>query len=198
MVYFWKLRLQSYYFPNMLPVYREMCLRIRLSLYLCKKSLFMIQRKQTLFLILAAIALLALYFFPVASFWSEQAYYKFFIYKLELQGPLEADIFRKNLVMPLGIFNGIIILVIFISIFLFKKRRQQMRLVKLSILMNVILVGLIFFVYASLIGKTLNTSADYSGDVGIYLPLICLIMLILANRGILNDEKLVRSVDRLR
>ena len=134
----------------------------------------------------------------MASFWSEQAYYKFFIYKLELQGPLEADIFRKNLVMPLGIFNGIIILVIFISIFLFKKRRQQMRLVKLSILMNVILVGLIFFVYASLIGKTLNTSADYSGDVGIYLPLICLIMLILANRGILNDEKLVRSVDRLR
>ncbi|MDY0343917.1 MAG: DUF4293 domain-containing protein [Lentimicrobium sp.] len=158
----------------------------------------MIQRKQTLFLIVAAIALVALYFFPVASFWSELAYYKFFIYKLELQGPMEANLFQKGLVMPLGIFNGIIVLVILISIFLFKKRRQQMRLVKLSILMNVILVGLIFFVYASLIGKTLNTSADYSGDAGIYFPLICLIMLILANRAILKDEKLVRSVDRLR
>lgn len=158
----------------------------------------MIQRKQTLFMFVAAIALLALYFIPVASFWSEMAYYKFFIHKLDLQGPVEADVFRKGLVMPLGIFNGITVLVIIISIFLFKKRRQQMRLVKLAILMNVILVGLIFFVYASLIGKTLNTTADYSGDAGIYFTLISLIMLILANRAILKDEKLVRSVDRLR
>ncbi|GAB1405557.1 MAG: DUF4293 domain-containing protein [Lentimicrobiaceae bacterium] len=158
----------------------------------------MIQRKQTLFLILAALALVALYFFPVASFWSDMAYYKFYIYKLDLMGPEKADIFQKGLVLPLGIFNGIIILVILITIALFKKRRQQMRLVKLSILMNVVLVALIFFVYSSLIGKTLNTPADYSKDAGIYFPLVCLIMLILAHRGILKDEKLVRSVDRLR
>lgn len=158
----------------------------------------MIQRIQTLFLLIAGLALIALYFFPVATFFSELAYYKMFIYKLDLKGPEQADVFSKGLMMPLGIFNGIIAVVIFLSIFLYKKRRQQMRLVKLSILMNVILVGLVFFVYASLIGKTLNTTADYSSDAGIYLTLVTLIMLVLANRAILKDEKLVRSVDRLR
>ena len=158
----------------------------------------MIQRIQTLFLLIAGLALIALYFFPIASFFSELAYYKLFIYKLDLKGPEQADVFRKGLLLPLGIFNGITILVIFITILLYKKRRQQMRLVKLAILMNVILVALIFFVYASLIGKTLNTTADYSSDAGIYFTLITLIMLVLANRAILKDEKLVRSVDRLR
>ena len=64
--------------------------------------------------------------------------------------------------------------------------------------MNVMLIGLIFFVFSPLIGRTLNATVDYSADAGIYFPLVALLMLILANRSIMKDEKLVRSADRLR
>ena len=158
----------------------------------------MIQRIQTVYLTVAIAALIAIYFFPLASFFSDFSYYKFYIYKLTSAGPESVSAIRPGIVMPLGIFNGLIAVVALIAIFLYKNRKMQLRIVKLGILMNVILVGLIFFVYAPLIGKSASAVADYSKDAGIYFTLISLVMLILANRGINRDEKLIRSADRLR
>ncbi|MBW6492178.1 MAG: DUF4293 domain-containing protein [Lentimicrobium sp.] len=158
----------------------------------------MIQRVQSLYLFVAAAALVAIYFFPLASFFSDLAYYKFYMLKLSTPVPDAAGSINENLVLPLGIFNGLLAVVVFIAIFLFKNRRFQSKIVKLGILMNVILVGLIFFVFAPLIGRSLNAVADYSKDSGIYFTLVSLVMLILANRSIQKDEKMVRAADRLR
>ena len=73
-----------------------------------------------------------------------------------------------------------------------------MRIVRFAIFMEIVMIALIFFVYAKLIEVNLNASPDYLHEIGIYFPLITLVFLLLANRWIIKDEKLVRSLDRLR
>ena len=161
----------------------------------------MLQRIQSVYLTVAFAALIAIYFFPIASFTSDFVYYKLSLTHMHKISDQSADVaatVSNNMVLPLGIFNGLITLTVLIAVFLFKNRRFQSKIVKLGILMNVILVGLIFFVFSPLIGRTLNAEVDYSSDAGIYFTLISLLMLILANRGIIKDEKLVRAADRLR
>lgn len=158
----------------------------------------MIQRVQSLYLLGAVAALIAIYFFPLASFFSEFSYYKFYLLKLYTPVPDATSDINELLVLPLGIFNGMIVITSIIAIFLYKNRRHQSKIVKLGILMNVILVALIFFVFSPLVGRTLNAAADYSRDGGIYFTLVSLLMLILANRSIIKDEKMVRAADRLR
>jgi hypothetical protein len=161
----------------------------------------MLQRIQSVYLSVAFAALIAIYFFPIASFTSDFVYYKYYLTHMLKIADQSADVaatVNNNMILPLGIFNGLIALTVLVAVFLFKNRRFQSKIVKLGILMNVILVGLIFFVFAPLIGRTLGAAVDYSGDAGIYFTLISLLMLILANRGIIKDEKLVRAADRLR
>ena len=73
-----------------------------------------------------------------------------------------------------------------------------MRLVRIGIFLEIIFIGLIFFVYANIIDKNFSVKPDYLGEYGIYFPLATLVFLILANQFIGKDEKLVRSIDRLR
>ena len=81
-----------------------------------------------------------------------------------------------------------------LSILNFKKRKQQFVLNRLNIILNLILLGL--FVY-----RTLNLSGETTVSetgIGIYLPILAILLLVLANRAIKKDEDLVKSVDRLR
>jgi hypothetical protein len=73
-----------------------------------------------------------------------------------------------------------------------------MKVVRIAILLQIVLIALIFFVYAKIIETNLSASPDYLDETGIYFTLVSLVFLILANRSIMKDEKLVRSVDRLR
>lgn len=158
----------------------------------------MIQRIQTVYLAAGALALIILFFFPLASFLSDISYTKFYITHLQTLTPGAEAAINNNLILPLAVFNGIIALVALMSIFLYKRRLFQSRMVKLCILMSIVLVGLIFFVYSPLVAKALSTEANYRDSFGLYLILIAIVMFVLANRGIMNDEKLVRSADRLR
>ena len=65
---------------------------------------------------------------------------------------------------------------------------------RLNMILNLILLGL--FVY-----RTLNTSGETAiseKGVGMFLPIISIVFLVLANKAIKKDEDLVKSVDRLR
>jgi len=161
----------------------------------------MIQRIQSLFLILAALASILLFFFPLAGIYASHATYKFYIYELQNQAPLEPGeqpIFTFMTTLPLLVLNiGVIILTV-ITIFLYKNRITQMKLVRFAVLLEIVMIALILFIYASIIEKNLFVSPDYLSEAGIYFPLVALVFLILANRSILKDEKLVRSVERLR
>jgi len=59
-------------------------------------------------------------------------------------------------------------------------------------------MALIFFYYVPELEAITETNADYISEPGIYLSIVSVIFLILANRFIRKDEKLIRSADRLR
>ncbi len=158
----------------------------------------MLQRIQSVYLFIAGILLIGVYFFPLASFLTETAYLKLYITQLRSYTPGLDSPFSNSFILPLAVFNGIIAAISFGSIFVYKKRMLQSRMVKLSILMSALILALVFFLYSPQITKATGAEADYASGYGLYLILLAIIALILANRGIIKDEKLVRSADRLR
>lgn len=81
-----------------------------------------------------------------------------------------------------------------ISIFRYKKRKLQFVLGRLNIILNFFLLG--FFVYRSL--NVSGETAVSEKGIGMFIPIISIVFLALANKAIKKDEELVKSVDRLR
>jgi len=158
----------------------------------------MIQRIQTLFLFLAFLAAVALFFFPLAGIYSTTVAYKFYVYGLINMVPGEASIFTFMTTFPLLLLNILVAAFSLSCIFLYKNRVLQAKVVRIAILTDIIFIALVFFVYAKIVETNLAATLDYLDEAGMYFPLITLIFLILANRSIMKDEKLVRSADRLR
>ena len=78
-----------------------------------------------------------------------------------------------------------------VSVLKYRKRRTQFILGRLNMILNIILLGL--FVY--------RISGEYSHSekgIGIVLPVFTIVFLIFSNKSIKRDERLVKSVDRLR
>ncbi|MDC8006138.1 DUF4293 domain-containing protein [Aureisphaera galaxeae] len=136
----------------------------------------MLQRIQTIYMILAALSMGALYqWFP------------------SLTDDSGAVVMAKNNPLLLGLMGGVVLLCI-LSILNFKKRQLQFVLNRLAIILNFVLLGV--FVYRSLTvsGETLVSEKG----IGMLLPIISIVFLVLANKAIKRDEDLVKSVDRLR
>ncbi|WP_435133670.1 DUF4293 domain-containing protein [Formosa sp. A9] len=136
----------------------------------------MIQRIQSIYLLLAAVVSGGLIF--VFHLWTN------------VQDVL---VYAADNVMYLGLFLASALLSL-ISIFMYKNRQTQFVLGRLNIILNFILLG--FFVYQSLnlSGETLVSEKG----IGMFLPIISIVLLVLANKAIKKDEDLVKSVDRLR
>ena len=82
-----------------------------------------------------------------------------------------------------------------LSILSHKKRQQQFVMGRLNMILNLVLLGL--FVYRTLNLSTETATVSEKG-VGMFLPIFCIVFLVLANKAIKKDEDLVKSVDRLR
>ena len=91
---------------------------------------------------------------------------------------------------------GLSTMLTIISVISYKKRQNQFVMGRLNIILNLILLGL--FVY-----RSLNLSGDATAvvsekGIGMFLPIVAIVLLVLANKAIKKDEDLVKSVDRLR
>lgn len=89
------------------------------------------------------------------------------------------------------------------SIFLFKRRTLQMRLVMVGFILNLVYVFLVFFwavdCYSDLLSDGMGgVKPEVTWLVGAYAPLVSLVFFFLAQRAIKKDEALVRAADRLR
>jgi hypothetical protein len=158
----------------------------------------MLQRIQTLYLVLIAIATLLLFFFPLADYYNElHGNYKFFIYGIKCMDPEPRVLFSPYFTLPLLALVTASFIFTVVTIFQYKNRLRQIRLCAFNMLANIVLVMVIFFFYAPKIKTLTLTEPDYN-YVGMILPLISIVLLILANRAIRKDEALVRSSDRLR
>ncbi|MPS74370.1 MAG: DUF4293 family protein [Chryseobacterium sp.] len=89
-----------------------------------------------------------------------------------------------------------VILILFgvLSIFSFKNRKRQILLNSISLIINALLVGLLIYWLLNLSG---GIQFPEKGIEPIF-PFISMICLLLANVYIRKDERLVKSVDRLR
>jgi len=81
-----------------------------------------------------------------------------------------------------------------LAIFLYNNRKLQTVINRLNILLNLILLGV--FVYRALTMSGATAVAEKG--IGMFIPILSIVLLVLANRAIRKDEQLVKSVDRLR
>lgn len=156
----------------------------------------MIQRKQTLFLVVVIIASVLMFFFPLANFIGIKDSLILNIYSVKSLVP--DKIFPNGLVFVLPILSADLFVIVFslITIFLFKNRKRQLHIIRLNILVEVLFIAMFFFYYVGSLEKLTGGTANY--QAGIFMPLIATIFLVLAYFGVMKDEKLVRSADRLR
>ncbi len=95
--------------------------------------------------------------------------------------------------LPIAVFIGLILLLHVVTIFLYKKRILQIRVLIFTILLLLGLFGMFyFFTYYS------YQSAEISFKLPVVFPIIAIILDYLAIRNIGKDEALVRSIDRIR
>lgn len=155
----------------------------------------MIQRIQSLYMFFAVLVAVAMYFLPVAGFGTEAG--EALQFKLlQYEQFQEFGLSIQTLITP-AIANGLTVLLLLVTIFLYKNRKIQRRMLMIIVVINLATLGSAFYVADQIENLALITSkADYK--LGIYLPLLVLILLVLANNGIRKDEKLVKSADRLR
>ena len=141
----------------------------------------MIQRVQSIWLLLAAVCAFVTY--PLVLYVGK------LVDGSERQFLLGDHFLLMMFIIALGVLS-------LICIFLFKNRKLQFRLTILTIVLT---AGYLFLQYL-MIEQFKKDSAIQTGSykVAALLPLLTIIFLILAARGIYKDDKLVKSLDRLR
>lgn len=158
----------------------------------------MIQRKQSIYLFLAAIAMALDFIFPIAKFIGSGSYQlELYIYQVVSLVPDSHPPFDVMFVAPLTALTGSVVIGSLITIFMYRRRMMQAKLVRGLVIFTLGDLALIFFYNVPTLEKLSNNIAEYN-YVGIAMPLIAMVLLIFAVNGIIKDEKLVRSADRLR
>jgi len=151
----------------------------------------MIQRIQSVYLLVAAICMLLFYMFPIAVFATDAYVFEFFNCHISHPENLEPPV----ALLPLAILPIFALLLSFVAIFLFKNRKMQMRLNKINMLLVIFVIALAIF-YFFRIEALLNGKTSYG--LSLIFPILSFVLLVLANRSINKDEKLVRAADRIR
>jgi len=166
----------------------------------------MIQRIQSVFLLILVIAMISLLFLPLWAKINPQTNNEVVLTAFSLSSQpataaptttTEQNNIDKS-TFAIAALALLVTLVALYEIFQYKSRFTQIKLGLLNTFLLAVLMGTIFY-YASYVGDELvKTNAPGKYQAGFYLPLLGLIVNALANRFIKRDEDLVRSVDRLR
>ena len=154
----------------------------------------MLQRIQTIYLLLIVVLTVAMLFLPLAVLQQGDALFSFDASGVSTMAPADAELLYPS--WGLFVLTAIIALVAFVTIFLYKKRILQIRL---CIFNALLMVGFYaFFAYLIYSLKEGMDGMSVSVKIALSFPLISLILDYLAIRNIGADEALVRSLNRLR
>ncbi|MEM0940590.1 MAG: DUF4293 domain-containing protein [Bacteroidota bacterium] len=167
----------------------------------------MLQRIQTIFMTLAATAMILVLFFPIweksdQDFEDENREYAImnaFELRYELRNkenePTELLGSQSTLLISIGAVLSA--LVMLFSITRYKNRKTQVKLNALfSLLSAATFVGI--YLYISKANALFNPEIFGTFLIGFYLPMVAMLNNFIANRFIRKDEALVRSADRIR
>lgn len=147
----------------------------------------MIQRKQTLYLLMAAILMTFVLFTPFIK--NNNFIFSAFSFK-------HFETNKSLAVYPIGIFLIIGIIIHLFTLMLFKNRKIQMRFTVFSLIFSIGFYVLLLFYHflISQIVKIQITSYNFS----LLAPLLAAIFDFMAYGGIKRDEKIIRDSERLR
>ncbi len=143
----------------------------------------MIQRIQTIYLLLSSIASGGLIF--IFNLWISKGE-KIFVLDLFSNKSISLQL------IPIMFFISSILAIV--NIFIFNNRKLQFVIGRILILINLFLLGLLIYQSLMISGEI---SVSEKG-IGMFLPILAILLLVLANNAIKTDEDLVKSVDRLR
>jgi hypothetical protein len=150
----------------------------------------MIQRIQSLWLFLAALvsALLML------------DWYTGYVYKADIAQGFGSVVKRLTVTehFPSLIIAVVMVLVPLIAIFMFRNRKQQRSMTLVGILSCISFISVNLMRINNFNTSTAPTPTNGSYQAGSVLPVFVILFLILALSGINKDEKLIKSMDRLR
>ncbi|MDT8411305.1 MAG: DUF4293 domain-containing protein [Vicingaceae bacterium] len=159
----------------------------------------MIQRIQSLFLLVIALSGVVFLFTPILEIINYESFYTmdaFNVFEMEnnVKNPLKSNIGLAVMSIIITLLSGIII-------FLYKNRPLQIKLSKLLILLLALELAALFF-YSDAAKSFLSTPTEdqvsISYKIGVVIPIISIIFAYLTIRFIKKDDELVRSADRLR
>ena len=155
----------------------------------------MIQRVQSIWLLLATLTLICMLFLPLLTKNINDTEYSIYTTGLheQLNGASGNGTKVELSIVPMAL-NIVAAFFCFASIFLFKNRSMQKKLIMVAVLIIIALTVLCGI-------STQQLPGGFDGitvAVGAFLPLAAIVFSLLAIRGIRKDEPLLRSADRLR
>lgn len=155
----------------------------------------MLQRIQSFYLFLVVVFTLLFIFLPLATLEVGSTLYKVKPWGISPGAGAEGWEYNGLLGIVSLISAFVVIVASVFTTFQYKNRPFQIKLGKLNILINVMLVVSVLFYLDSI--RNLVQSG-FSFGVGVIFPLLSMLLILMANRAIKKDEELVRSADRLR
>jgi uncharacterized membrane protein len=145
----------------------------------------MIQRIQSVWLLIAAIVSAGLLYFDL--------YHAHIL----MNGVDSLVVLKVSDHFPSLLLALVLIILPLVNIFLYKNRKRQRSIALLNIIAIIGFVALVLMRVTSFNNQT-PPPTNGSYWIGSVLPVIAMVLVIMAMSAIKKDEKLVRSVDRLR
>lgn len=160
----------------------------------------MIQRIQSLYLLLAMTALSVMFFFPLAVV-NPMGDMPSFLNMTGVSGFMEGYTATQYWFIGFAVLAVLLLACMAFILFSYKNRMWQIRLARivsfvLVLFVGVLLLGLDQAAGGMFPGREEASLVQYRWPV--YMPLVALVFMWLALRSIRKDEELVRSSDRLR
>lgn len=151
----------------------------------------MIQRIQSLYMLVSTILGVVCLSLPLGKFFSESGEQYATLYNLWVH-TCDKDLYSFA---PWALFALLLLVTVltFLNIFLFRQRALQMRILVFCI---ILIVG--YYAWLAVFAFVSNGALSFKPSVTAALPFVCIVLDYLAFRGILKDEMLIRSLDRLR
>lgn len=146
----------------------------------------MIQRIQTVWLLLAAAAAACMFFLNMFTI----SYMDTGVEVLK-----DIPIFYDYL---LSIFAFTLVAIPLVAIIQFRNRKVQSGMAVVSIILNILFIVLYVMNVQNYGTRIGHPESNPTYGIGSFMPIVSIIFLILAVRGIRKDNKLIKSLDRLR
>lgn len=156
----------------------------------------MIQRIQSIYLLVAAIIPIILLFIPIGTLVNEIGYYTY--------TPFSVKVINTDDVIITSVYNALLLilstLVSLTTILFYKKRKLQVRMINVNMIIILGALFSMFYIYPKMVFSKYQILADSELNFNsvILITLFTAVGLYLAKRAILKDEALVKSTERLR